>query len=377
MQSSFRLGNIFGIDIDIHYTWLIVFALVAWSLAVGFFPQQFPGWSPGAYWLVGAISSLLLFGSVLLHELAHSLVAKSEGMPVRSITLFIFGGVSNIQKEATSPRDEFLMAFVGPLSSIVIGVVMGVLWAVLGGISGVSEQLLAVLLYLAVINLLLAVFNLLPAFPLDGGRVFRAVVWWMTDNLMRATRIASGVGQGFAYLLIFAGLFWAFTGNIISGLWLVFIGWFLSNAAESSYRQLVIQDTLRGVRVGDMMTRDIQTVTSDITVRELVERYILPRSIRALPVVHDSRLEGIVTLSDVQHVPQENWDTTRVEQIMTPMEKLHVVTSRDSAAQALEALGEQDLNQLPVVDDGRVVGLVTRGHIIRFLQLRQDLGIRK
>ena len=374
MQSSFRLGNIFGIDIGIHYTWLIVFALVAWSLAAGFFPEQFPGWPIITYWVVGAISSLLLFGSVLLHELAHSLVAKNEGMPVRSITLFIFGGVSNIQKEATSPKDEFLMAFVGPFSSLIIGIVTGVLWAMLGSL---NVQLQAVLLYLAVINLMLAVFNLIPAFPLDGGRVFRAIVWWATDSVRQATRIASAVGQGFAYLLIFGGLFWAFTGNIISGLWLVFIGWFLNNAAEASYRQLVIQEALSGVHVSDMMTRDVQTAAPDMTVRELVEQYILPRNIRALPVVSDSRLFGIVTLSDVQHVPQENWDTTRVDQIMTPKNKLHVLTPKDDAIQALDALGEQDLNQLPVVDDGKVIGLVTRSHIIRFLQVRQDLKINK
>lgn len=373
MRSSFRLGNIFGIDIGIHYTWLIVFALVTWSLAVGFFPEQFPGWSTGTYWAVGALAALLLFGSVLVHELAHSLVAKSEGMPVANITLFIFGGVSNIQREATSPRDEFLMAFVGPLSSIVIGVVMGGLWLAVGSI---NEQLQAVLLYLAVINLLLALFNLLPAFPLDGGRVLRAGIWWATGSLRRATQVAASVGQGFGYLLIFGGLLWAFTGNIISGLWLIFIGWFLNNAAESSYRQLLIHDILRGVRVSEMMTRDIQVARPEMTVRDLVETYILPRGVRALPVVDDSRLVGIVTLSDIQHVPQEAWESTRVRSIMTPREKLHVLRPQDDAAQALDALAEQDLNQLPVMEDGRVVGMVTRGHIIRFLQVRQDLRIK-
>ena len=372
MQNSFRLGKVFGIDIDVHYTWFIVFALVSWSLAVGFFPQQFPGWSAGAYWLVGAVSSLLLFASVLLHELAHSLVAKSEGIPVRSITLFVFGGVSAIQREAANPRNEFLMAFVGPLASVLIGVLMGVLWIILGQL---NEQLQAILLYLAIINLILAVFNLMPAFPLDGGRVFRAAVWWVTGSLTRATQIAAVVGRGFAYVMIFTGLFLTFTGNILGGLWLVLIGWFLNSAAETSYRQLIIREMLTGVRVREIMARDVPTLTRDVTVRELVGEYFLPRNIRALPVVHDSQLVGLVTLSDVRQVPQEDWNTTRVAQIMTPVENLHVLTAQDDASRALEVLGEQDLNQVPVVADGRVVGIITRGHIIGLLQLREELGM--
>ncbi|MBI2955622.1 MAG: site-2 protease family protein [Chloroflexi bacterium] len=374
MQSSFRLGNIFGIDIGIHYTWLFVFALVTWSLAALVFPQTFQGWSTAAYWTVGAIAALLLFVSVLVHELAHSLVAKREGLPVASITLFIFGGVSNIQKEATRPRDEFLMAFVGPLSSLVIGVVMTILALLL---SNANQQVFAIVSYLAGINILLAAFNLVPAFPLDGGRVLRAILWWWTGSMMRATRIASIAGQVFAYLIIFIGLLFVFRGDIIGGLWLVFIGWFLNNAAESSYKQLATQQLLRGIPVRNIMTKDLQTTSPDITVRELIERYILPGSIRALPVVRDSRMVGLVTLSDVQHVPQEEWDNVRVEEIMTPREKLHVLTPRDDINMALESLGEQDLNQLPVVDDGRVIGMVTRGHIIRFMQVREELGVRK
>ncbi|MBI4320084.1 MAG: site-2 protease family protein [Chloroflexi bacterium] len=371
MQSSFRIGSLFDIDIGIHYSWLIVFALVTWSLAVGFFPQQFPGWSTEMYWTIGAISSLLLFASVLIHELSHSLVARREGMPVESITLFIFGGVSNIGKEAEGPQQEFLMAFVGPLSSLVLAVVFGAGWFLAPGI---NPQTQAILLYLALVNLLLALFNLIPAFPLDGGRVLRAILWWTSHSMFDATRIASMVGQGFAYLFIFGGLFWAFTGNIISGLWLMVIGWFLSNAADSSYRQVVQQQVLKGVHVQDMMTKEVQTVGPHVTLHELVENYILPHSIRALPVVADSRLLGIVTLSDVRHVPRERWDQTTVSQVMTPLDRLHVLRPDDDLGVALSSLGEQDLNQLPVVREGRVVGLVTRGHLIRYMQLKQELG---
>ncbi len=374
MQSSFRLGNVFGIDIGIHYTWLFVFVLVTWSLAVGFFPQEFPGWSESAYWTVGAIASLLLFVSVLVHELAQSLVAKSEGMPVKSITLFIFGGVSNIEQEATTPRDEFLMAFVGPASSAVIGLVLGGLWMLLGSI---DQKVQGVLLYLAVINLLLAVFNLLPAFPLDGGRVFRAIVWWITNNMMRATQIASSVGQGFAYLMIFGGLYWAFTGNLISGIWLVFIGWFLNNAAESSYRQLLMQRTLQGLRVRDVMNPNVDTATPDMTIQDVIDNFVLPHNIRALPVVYDSQPIGIVTLNDIRHVPPDDWGIVRVNQIMTPKDRLIVLSPQDSVAQALEVLSDNDLNQLPVVDNGRLVGMVTRSHVIKVMQVREELGVRR
>lgn len=373
MNNSVRLGSVFGIEVGIHYSWLIVFALVTWSLAAGFFPVTFPGWALPTYWIVGVISSILLFVAVLIHELSHSLVAKREGMPVSSITLFIFGGVSNIREEPKDPGKEFWMAFVGPLSSLIIGIVSGGLWAL---VSGLNEQLAAILMYLAVVNVLLAVFNLIPAFPLDGGRVLRSILWRATNSLPRATRIASGVGQGFAYMFIIGGLLWAFSGNIISGLWLVFIGWFLNNAAEMSYRQVRTEELLKGVHVQDMMTREVETVAPNVSVRHLVDTYILPHNRRALPVVEDSELVGIVTLNDVRDVERSEWDYTLVRDVMTPRDRLYVLDPEDDVARALGILGERDINQLPVVHRGRVVGFVTRGDLIRFLQLRQELGGR-
>lgn len=370
MSNSIRLGKIFGIEVGIHYSWFLVFALVTWSLAVGFFPIQFPGWPLTTYWIVSAVSAILLFVAVLVHELSHSLVAKREGMPVSSITLFIFGGVSNLREEPSSPGNEFWMAFVGPLSSLVIGIVSGALWFAL---RGVNQELEAILMYLGLVNVLLAFFNLLPAFPLDGGRVLRSIIWWMTHSLPKATRIASGVGQVFAYLFIIGGLLWAFTGNIISGLWMVFIGWFLNNAAEMSYRQVRTEELLRGVHVGDMMAREVDIVQPDISVRHLVDNYILAHNHRALPVVQDSDLIGIVTLNDVRQVPRSDWDFTLVRDVMTPRDRLHVLHPEDDVAQALGLLGEKDINQLPVVDHGKLVGFVTRGSLIRFMQLRQDV----
>ncbi len=373
MNNSIKMGSIFGIEIGIHFSWFLVFALVTWSLAVGFFPFQFPGWPELTYWIVSAISAILLFVAVLVHELSHSLVAKSEGMPVSSITLFIFGGVSNIKREPESPGKEFWMAFVGPLSSLIIGIVAGIAWLLIGPL---NQQVQAVLMYLAVVNVLLAVFNLIPAFPLDGGRVLRSFIWGVSHDMTRATRMAARVGQGFAYLFIILGLLWAFTGNIISGLWLVFIGWFLNNAAEMSYRQVRTEELVHGVHVQDMMTREVETVDPGVSIRHLVDTYILPHNRRALPVAEESNLVGIITLNDVRKVPREEWDYTVVRDVMTPRDRLYVLHPEDDVAQALGILGEQDINQLPVVNQGRVVGFVTRGHLIRFMQLRQDLGGR-
>jgi Zn-dependent protease/CBS domain-containing protein len=364
------MGRLFGIEVGIHYSWFIIFALVTWSLAVGFFPVLYPGWPTGTYWVVGAISAILLFAAVLVHELSHSLVAKREGLPVSSITLFIFGGVSNITREPGSPGEEFWMALVGPLSSLIIGIVAG---AAAFAVSGFNEQLTAVLFYLAIINLLLAFFNLVPAFPLDGGRVFRSIVWSITKDLTRATRIASIVGQGFAYLFIFGGILWAFSGNILSGLWFVLIGWFLNAAAEAAYRQVRTEELLKGVSVQQMMTRDVETVEPSISIRQLVDDYILPHNRRALPVVEDSELVGIITLYDVRNVPRSEWDFTLVRDVMTPRDRLYVLHPDDEVAQAFGILSQQDINQLPVLDKGKVIGFVTRGHLLRFLQTRQEI----
>ena len=370
MRNSIPLGTVFGIEVGVHYSWFIIFALVTWSLAIGFFPVQFPGWAVSTYWIVGAISAILLFVAVLIHEISHSLVAKREGLPVSSITLFIFGGVSNIAREPRSPGDEFWMALVGPLSSLAIAIASG---AALIAVSGFNEQLTAILLYLAVINLLLAFFNLIPAFPLDGGRVLRSIVWSITRDLSQATRVASAVGQGFAYLFIFVGIFWAFSGNILSGIWLVLIGWFLNSAAEATYRQVRTEQLLRGVHVQEMMTREVETVEPNVSIQHLVDSYILPHNRRALPVVEDSQLIGIITLYDVRKVPRSEWEFTVVRDVMTPRDKLYVLHPEDEVAEALGILSEQDINQLPVIDRGRVVGFVTRGHLIRFMQTRQEL----
>ncbi|MFC1935904.1 site-2 protease family protein, partial [Chloroflexota bacterium] len=267
MRPSFRLGRIAGVEIGIHYTWLFAFVLITWTLADGFFPDSFPGWSWPVYWATGILSALFLFASVLIHELAHSLVAKGRGLPVQGITLFIFGGVSSIRAEAKAAKDEFLIAVVGPVTSLILAAVFGAMWL---AVSDKNTPLTAILMYLALVNGLLGLFNLLPGFPLDGGRVVRAVLWGATGNLSKATNIAAGAGQVLALVFISWGVFQLLSGNVLGGLWIAFIGWFLNGAAESSRRQTAFQEALRGIAVSEVMDPDPETVGPETRVDVLV-----------------------------------------------------------------------------------------------------------
>ncbi|MBI2939882.1 MAG: site-2 protease family protein [Chloroflexi bacterium] len=375
MESSLRLGRLGGIEIGVNYSWIIIFGLVTWSLAAHVFPETYPGWSVETYWLIGALASLLLFVSVLAHELAHSFVAIARGMPVRSITLFLFGGVSNIEREPDEPLDELLVTIVGPLTSVVAGLVFGGLLFLLG--PG-SPYLHAMFSYLAAVNFLLAVFNLIPGFPLDGGRVLRSFLWWLTGNLRQATQLAATVGQGIAYLFMFGGLYIVFTGSFLQGIWLIFIGWFLASAAEASARQVTVQEMLRGIPVDRVMNPSPVAVHPDVTIQHLVDSYVLQRNIRALPVVVGDQLIGMVTLADIRHVPREQWDNVLVHEVMRGIDELAVAHPGEDLADALRMMGQRDLNQLPVVDEGRrLVGLVSRSNLIRYLQVREELGYQR
>lgn len=370
MDSSLRLGRISGIEIGLHYSWVVAFVLIAWSLAGGFFPQAFPGWDEATYWIVGVVSALLLFVSVLLHELSHSYVAMSRGMKVDSIVLFIFGGVSNVKGDARAPEDEFLMAIAGPVTSLLLAAAF---WATLQVIGPSGGPVQATLGYLAGINLLLGLFNLLPGFPLDGGRVLRSVLWRTSGSMFEATRTASTVGQGLAYLFIMGGVAIAFLGSFLSGLWLVLVGWFLSNAAESTFRQYAMQETFRDVTVEQMMDPTPAAVSPDLRLQDLVDQFVLGHGLRAVPVVQDGRLVGIATLVDLHKVPPERWSETRVSDVMTS-QGLVTVAPGDSMQEALGRLAEGDFDQLPVVVDGRLVGLLGRADIIRYLRVREELG---
>ncbi|MFH0941551.1 MAG: site-2 protease family protein [Chloroflexota bacterium] len=369
MRGSFRLGRIAGIEIGVNYTWLAAFAIISWSQAEYFFPQQVPGYSPVIYWLLGMLSAILLFAAVLLHELAHSLYARSRGIPVNSIVFFIFGGVSNISQEAQRPRDEFLMALFGPLTSLAIAAIAWGIWQFAGKTPG---PLGATLYYLAFINLLLAIFNLLPGYPLDGGRVLRAIIWGATGSITRATNVAATVGQVFGWLLVGYGVFAIFSGNFLGGIWIAFIGWFLGGAATSSKQETTLKEHLKGVRVRDVMEANPETVSPRMLVADLVRDFFFQRGRRAVVVAEDGKALGIITPTDVKGIPQEKWPGTQVAGIMT-RSPLYSVAKDDELQSAFNLIAEHDLNQVLVLEDGRVAGLLSRADIMRYLHLSREL----
>ncbi len=374
MSGSFRIGHIAGIDINIHVSWLIILVLLTFSLANGYFPAAYPGHANVTYFILGLVSTLLLFVSVLLHELAHSFVARARGLPVHSIVLFIFGGVSNIEQEPQTAGVEFSMAFVGPLTSLLIGAIC---YGLLFLLRGNQSPVVPVLSYLAFTNILLGVFNLIPGFPLDGGRVLRSIIWKVTGKVHMATNIATMVGQVFAYLFIFFGIEQFFTGNVLNGLFIAFIGWFLLSAAHSARTQSTLDTTFEGVLVSQVMTTNMVTTPANISLQKFVDEYLLPQGLRSAFVMQGEQLAGLITLSDVRHVPREQWSQTPVGLAMVPVERLHIIAPHQSLKEVLTLMNGQDVNQLPVVLDGKLVGVLTRDAILRSLEVRRTLGLHQ
>jgi Zn-dependent protease len=372
MPGTLRIGKTAGIDIDIHVSWVIIVVLLTVSLATGWFPQLYAGWSTATYWLIALLSSLLLFVSVLLHELAHSLVARRRGLAVTSITLFIFGGVSNIEREPPSPGIEFQMAFVGPLTSLVIGAVCYLIQVPLRSSNSPLE---GILFYLAVTNVLLGLFNLIPGFPLDGGRVLHSIVWRLSGNLRQATRVASLTGQVIAYLFILLGIWIFFAGDILDGIWFGFIGWFLLSAAQSANAQGMLTSVLSGVTVGEVMNPKPATVPADISLQHLVDGYFLPGGLRYALVMQGEKLVGLITLGDIRHIPREQWGQVPVSAAMIPLARLHVASPQQSLSDVLPLMAGRDVNQLPVVDNGAPVGVLSRDAIVKYLEVRRSLGV--
>lgn len=375
-RGGISIGRVFGISIRLHYSWFLIFALITWVLTAFYFPAAFPNWSLALMIGAGLVTSLLFFGSVLLHELCHSLVAISEGMEIRSITLFFLGGVSELTGEPKTAGDEFRMAFAGPLSSLLLGgIFIGIYFALRPNNTLPYQFGTAVSRYLGYINILLGVFNLIPGFPLDGGRVFRSILWSTTRSLQSATRIASTVGRVIGFVFIFGGIaLILFTGNFLTGIWMALIGWFLESAAGESYRQFMLQDLLKGHRAGEVMTTDCTLVPPDISVETLVNENILTSGRRCFPVVENDRAEGLMTLHNVRSVPRDSWAFTRVREAMTPIGQVKTVTPDEDLTAVLQILTEHDINQVPVVADGKVVGIVARDNIINFIKTRTELA---
>jgi Zn-dependent protease len=370
--NALRLGRILGIEIRLDYSWFIIFVLVTWSLAAQLFPDLYPGWSRAAYWLVGLLTAVLLFGSVVAHELAHSLVSQRHGIPVTDITLFIFGGAAHISDEPKTARGELTMALVGPGTSLVLSGVFGLLWFLTRG-SG--SYLYAISAWLAGINLSLAVFNLIPGFPLDGGRVFRAIVWAISGNLRLATRIATGLGRLVAFGFIIAGVGQIFAGNLANGLWIAFIGWFLENASANTYRQLALRDVLAGHTVSEVMTRECAHIPANLTVEALVNDVLLPTGKRCFPVEEGGHVQGLVTVHRIQQLPRQQWPLTRVDQVMIPRGELKTVRPDDALSDVFERMAREDVNQLVVVEGDELLGLIARDRLLNYIHLRGELGV--
>jgi Zn-dependent protease/CBS domain-containing protein len=376
MRSNVKLGTISGIEIGLHYSWFIIAALIAFSLAEHF-RQVNPGLGPGQIWIAALVTAALFFATLLLHELAHSLVAQTRGLKVRAITLFALGGVSQIQDDATDAKTELLVAIAGPIASLIIG--FGCLGIALGlGWQRSTEPQTAVagvLVWLGYINFALAVFNMIPGFPLDGGRVLRAIVWAITKNSDRSTRIAARVGQFVAFLFILDGIWQFFSGAGFGGLWIAFIGWFLMDAAKASYADVEIATALRGIRVSEVMSRDCSIVSPRMSLHEFVNTYLLRAGERCFAVEEQGRFVGLITPRDVGSIPRDRWDKTTVREAMRPLQELHIITPETPVLDALKLVTSKDVNQLPVVANGTLQGVVSRSQLLHLLQVRSELQL--
>lgn len=376
MQAHIKLGRIFGVQIGLHYSWFLIALLIMFSLG-GHFHLTNPEWGSGVIWTLALITALLFFGALIAHELSHAMVARARGLPVHSITLFALGGVAHIEKEAVEPSTEFWMGIVGPIASLIIGAIcLSVAWA-LGWTppETAATPLMAMFVWLGYINIVLAVFNMIPGFPLDGGRVLRAIIWWITGNANRSTRIAAGVGQAVALVFITFGILSFFGGAGFGGLWLAFIGWFLLDAARTSYAQVETIEGLRGVRVQDVMSRDCPTIGRDMTLQDFAEEHLLRTGRRCFVVADNGTISGLITPNEVKEVPRERWSKTTVAETMRPLAQLKTIAADTLVTEALETMGRDDINQLPVTANGHLEGVISRGHIVRFLQTRAELNM--
>jgi Zn-dependent protease/CBS domain-containing protein len=371
VSARLRIGQVWGIPIWLHATWFPMFALVTWSLAAGYFPSAYPGWRPGTYWLIGAVAAILFFASILVHELGHSRIALSNGVPIRGITLFVFGGIAQTRGEPPSAAVELRIAVAGPLTSLLLAAVFGVV----GLAAAAAPTIAAPALWLARFNAVVALFNLAPGYPLDGGRVLRAALWWWTGNVRQATRTASATGQVLAFGLIGLGVLVLLRGETLQGIWLVLIGWFLQNAAAASAAEANLSEVLESVTVGQAMTRDCRRVPPDWTLERLVQQEILGAGHRCFVVTVDGRLRGLVTLHEIRAVPRDRWAALRIGDVMTPAEKLTVVSPHEGLLVALQRMDDANVAQLPVLEGDELVGMIGREQVVRYVRLRAELGV--
>ncbi len=373
LREGIKLFTVRGIEIRLDYSWFVIFILVTWTLAEYYFPAKHEQWSVLTYWGLGVLTSILFFTSVLLHELSHSFVAQAFGTPVPRITLFIFGGAAQISEESKSAKAEFLMALAGPAMSVLIGIVCGGLWYLT---REAIPPLAAVLGWLALINFMLAFFNMIPGFPLDGGRVLKAVIWAITGNELKSTQAATVTGKAVAYLFIFVGVYMAFQGIIFQGIWLVLIGWFLLQAATQTSKQQTLQYFLQGHTAGQAMWTDFTFVDAGTSLYELVHDKLLHTGRRCFPVMDNGQVTGIVTVHNVKSVDPQQWPHTSVRNIMIPAESLKSVSPETPLDEVMQMMSADGYNQVPVVRKNKFLGMITREALMDFMKTKSELGLR-
>jgi Zn-dependent protease len=370
--SSLPLFRVGGIQVRLHRSWFLIFALILVSLSWGYLPRATPDQPGVAYWVAGLAGTLLFFLSLLVHELSHSFVARAAGIQVPAITLFLFGGVSEMDKEPDSPGTELRVAIVGPLSSLSLALAF---WLIRGAIPPGLELTHTVVGYLAFLNAALGVFNLLPGYPLDGGRVLRAIVWWRTGSLRRATRIAADAGKGLAFGLMLLGGMQIFSGALVGGLWMIFIGIFLRSMAESGYQTQLLLETFEQVTVGDVATVELVSVDPSLPVRKLVEDYVLGRGFRAFPVVGTSGVEGIISIANLAGLPEREWDSIRVRDRMSPLEPSMQIRPDTPVREAMQRLSLAPGRRLLVMEGDQLLGMLTPNALARFVEIRRLLDL--
>ena len=363
LKGSWKIVTVMGIPIRVHFSWFIVFGLITWSLASRFFPEAAPDLPILYYWIKGGLAAVLLFASVAFHELAHSLVARQYQLSIEGITLFIFGGVAQMKGEPPSPKAEFWIAAAGPFSSFFLSFLFFILTMTTG------DGTRALFSYLAQINLMLGVFNLIPGFPMDGGRILRSAIWGKKRDFVYATHKASTIGRMIALFFIFFGLFSIFTGSM-SGLWLMLIGWFLYTASQASYQQATLQESLSGTKVKDMMVREIKTIDPSISLNQAVDEYFLRYGYGGFPIIQEGKFLGILTLKEVKDIPRENWGNVKVSAVFVPHDKKWEVSMNDDVIKALELMIKEDKGRIVVTEGERIIGLITRNGIARYVQLK-------
>jgi Zn-dependent protease/CBS domain-containing protein len=384
IRPGLRIGRVVGVEVRVDASLSIIFVLIAAHLGLAVIPRWHPEWGFALTWGVSVAAAVLFFVSVLVHELSHALVARQQGMEVKWVTLFLFGGLAHMG-EPPSPKVEFLVSIVGPITSLAIGVVatLGGVW--LGG-SVITEAAMeapaemlsrlgpgaTLLLWLGPVNIILAVFNVLPGFPLDGGRVLRSVLWWATSDVVKATRWASLVGQAFAWALMAWGLVHLFHGALLQGVWLMLIGWFLNNAARVSFAQLRLRHALADVPARRVMNTHVQRVAPELPIDELVREYVIASEDRTFVVERDGRLVGLVTVDDLRQVPQARWPTTPISEVMTQADQLSTLPPTVSAKRVMDEMGRRNVEQIPIVQEGRVVGLGRRRDLVEWAALQHQ-----